>query len=433
MAKSVMAHNGLVCVRLRLNRRVVMPRIRPLMLLLIVCSVMFIGMAPVAHAAPRTTPRDVIDMTVGDNACAVLRNGTAWCWGNGGRATQVMTNIGLPLTNVKAIEENPNEYWFTHTCAIAGIANNVWCWGDNGYGQLGDQSYTDRPNAVIVYKSGGGLLKGITHITLGQTHTCGIDTNREVWCWGDNDRAQLGIQSTVSTVNIATKVRTSSGGILRGVKNIVSTYYNTCAHLTNGQVWCWGDVGSCIIACLSSWYYNHYYAATNHPYANGAQTIYAGYENMCALMSGRLRCWGANGSGQLANWSTSSTNYPTFAQMGDGQYMIGGITDVSIGEDFICAVRFTMVYCAGSNSYNKSGSGLNWYGDCYWYCATQYAYLPLRTAEGNDVLDNVANLESGEYSSCFVARNGSVWCWGSGWTDRKPTRVQFADGTYMGS
>lgn len=417
--------------------------------LLIIFGFIFIGVVPVAHATTRTTPRDVIYMTVGNNACAVLRNGTAWCWG-GSRsnyATQVMTNIGLPLTNVKVIEKNDDVgLWnAAHTCAVAGTANNVWCWGSNYYGQLGDLSYTDRPNAVVVYKSGGGLLKGVTHITLGQTHTCAIDKNREVWCWGENDYGQLGINSTVSKINVATKVRTSSGGILRNAKNIVSTYNNTCAHLTNGQVWCWGDAGSCIIICDSSWYARHYYAATKHSYANGAQSIYAGYGNMCALMSGRLRCWGANRSGQLANWSTSSTNYPTFAQMGDGQIMAGGITDVSIGEDFICAVRFTMVYCAGSNSYNQSGSGLNWMESCgqtlssYWTCESQYAYLPLRNAEPYDIVDNVVNVESGKYSSCFVARNGSVWCWGRvnfWYTDFEYlvlTRVQYADGTYLGS
>jgi alpha-tubulin suppressor-like RCC1 family protein len=345
-----------------------------------------------------------------------------------------MTNIGLPLTNVKAIEENDyKSYGYRHTCAIAGTAKNAWCWGENRYGQLGDQSYTDRTSAVVVYKSGGGLLTNITQISLGHTHTCGIDTSRQVWCWGENDEGQLGINSTVESVTIATKVRTASGGILRNAKNIVSTYNNTCAHLTNNQVWCWGDGYTCIISCYE--YYYNYTAATKHPYANGSQTIYAGYGNMCALKSGYLQCWGDNSSGQLANWSTTSTNYPTYAQLGNGQYMQGGITDVSIGDGFICAVRSTMVYCAGSNYYNRSGSGLNWYGDCdYWSgCANQHAYLPLRTVEGQDIVNNVVNLESGRYSSCFVARNGSVWCWGYGWTDQKPTRVKYADGTYMGS
>jgi alpha-tubulin suppressor-like RCC1 family protein len=192
-------------------------------------------------------------------------------------------------------------------------------------------------------------------------------------------------------------------------------------------------------------YKNHYFAAIKHPFANSAQTIYGEYGNMCVLISGYLRCWGDNKYGQLANWSKSSTNYPTSARLGDGQYMQGGITDVSIGDNFICAVRNTIVYCVGSNSdisrydsgsNNQSGSGLNWYGECpsiMWGCATQLAYIPLRTAEGQDIVDNVANVESGWSSSCFVARDGSVWCWGYGWTNRKPTRVKYADGAYMGS
>ena len=78
-----------------------MRHIRSVLVVLFVCSVVFMDNAPDAEASTRTTPRDVVDMTVGDNACAVLRNGSAWCWGNGGDATQVVTNIGIPLTQVK--------------------------------------------------------------------------------------------------------------------------------------------------------------------------------------------------------------------------------------------------------------------------------------------------------------------------------------------
>jgi hypothetical protein len=60
----------------------------------------------------------------------------------------------------------------------------VYTWGYNGYGQLGDNSATDRHSPVRVIKSGGGYLTNIVAVAAGDHHSLALDANGVVWAWG---------------------------------------------------------------------------------------------------------------------------------------------------------------------------------------------------------------------------------------------------------
>jgi alpha-tubulin suppressor-like RCC1 family protein len=82
-----------------------------------------------------------------------------------------------------------------HSCVIAtlpaGVAGTVYCWGDNGYGQLG--SVTTLPvTASASPVAVAGLPPAATQISAGEFHTCAVVITGAAYCWGRNDFGQLG-------------------------------------------------------------------------------------------------------------------------------------------------------------------------------------------------------------------------------------------------
>jgi len=78
------------------------------------------------------------------------------------------------------------------TCAIANT-DRAYCWGYNGYGEMGDGTTSQRNSPVAVI-GGKRWLKVLT----GDLMSCGLDTSRRVWCWGHNSYGQLGDGTTTA-------------------------------------------------------------------------------------------------------------------------------------------------------------------------------------------------------------------------------------------
>ena len=77
-----------------------------------------------------------------------------------------------------------------------GIDNNgqVWGWGRNAYGQIGDNSTTNRCVPTSIH----GTKKTFCEISSNHRHVVAIDNHSQVWSWGRNDRGQLGDNTTVN-------------------------------------------------------------------------------------------------------------------------------------------------------------------------------------------------------------------------------------------
>jgi alpha-tubulin suppressor-like RCC1 family protein len=139
----------------------------------------------------------------GGHTCA-LRQGQVHCWGRNdagqlGADPAVVTArayaAAVPgLATAKALGAADRV-----TC-VARVDGTASCWGKNDAGQLGDGTTTDAFVPVQVKGPGGvGVLTGVVDIAPGVRHVCALRDDATVWCWGNNDRGQLGDGTTTSS------------------------------------------------------------------------------------------------------------------------------------------------------------------------------------------------------------------------------------------
>lgn len=128
------------------------------------------------------------------HTCALLEDGSAWCWGENasgqlGDGSTLDSATPRPVRGVRdLVELSAGD---RHTCARR-VEATVFCWGANRDGQLGDGSDLDRPRPERVPG-----LRDVAQIALGERHSCARMGDGTVRCWGDNDRGALGDGGTV--------------------------------------------------------------------------------------------------------------------------------------------------------------------------------------------------------------------------------------------
>ena len=118
-----------------------------------------------------------------------------------------------------------------HTCVGATISASVLCFGLNVDGQLGNGDLGDAggPDKVP------SLFGRPKSLTAGGAHTCAIDDNGEVWCWGRGDEGQLGDKLGIEHAT-PTGVALESDG---AAEAITAGAAHTCV-LAGERVLCWG-------------------------------------------------------------------------------------------------------------------------------------------------------------------------------------------------
>lgn len=215
-----------------------------------------------------------------------------------------------------------------HTCGLTG-AGRAYCWGANDRGQLGTatnfQALAPTTSPVAV---DGDLV--FTQLTAGPFNTHGLTAAGATYCWGDNTAGILGASATPA-VNIFTPTLVPSGTAFVSLELGVA---HVCGLTAAGAAYCWG--GGLTFAGLAT---------------GGGHT--------CGLDGGgAVYCWGANNNGQLG----SGTNIGTTTPNPEPAIVSGAPSFISLTADGTqtCGVNASgAAYCWGSNFWGQLGVTLN--------------------------------------------------------------------------
>ena len=172
------------------------------------------------------------------HTCATKQDGTLWCWGLNANAELADPSVGFRMVpgQVSGSDWTQVVTGLYHTCATK-RDKSLWCWGGNTAGQLGNST------ALLLAKGAQGgnsdpvqVTGAWSNISAGQEYTCGIMSDRSLWCWGDNSNGQLGNGSQTSA---STPVATLVSG--QAWASVAAGSAHTCALATDSTLWCWGD------------------------------------------------------------------------------------------------------------------------------------------------------------------------------------------------
>src|SRR5207245_5107257 len=119
----------------------------------------------------------------------------------------------------------------------ATVAGAAYCWGDNGFGQLGDGTTTSQSSPVLVQAPPGVSFAAVTG---GVAHTCGVTAAGIAYCWGRNLEGQLGDGTTMNRLT-PVPVQAPAGVSFAAVG---AGDFHTCGVTATGAAYCWGANGS---------------------------------------------------------------------------------------------------------------------------------------------------------------------------------------------
>ena len=204
----------------------------------------------------------------GDTACGMIADGRAFCWGG---EVQQGTGKDLPAckpgcrpTTLPGAWTHISENALHHRCGIR-PTGELLCWGLNDQGQLGIGEITEDPTPMInpctpepmgtpidAYDHDPGpsvpisgtmpvvhpaSASGWAQVAAGLSHTCALDADGAVYCWGNNDAwaIDVGLDRIVLTPH-----RINFPGDPEIVE-VAAGLLAACARTADDDLYCWGE------------------------------------------------------------------------------------------------------------------------------------------------------------------------------------------------
>lgn len=350
--------------------------------------------------APTPVATRFARLSVGDQTgCGIDALGGLFCWGEGAEgalgdgngAPHVVTTpqrVGTSTWSAIAVRN--------HVCGIQ-TDGSLWCFGPNDHGEVGGGQATTE----LTVPTRVGADADWADVSAGESFTCALKQSGAVFCFGENNRGQLG--SAVASTEVPTAV--SPGTSFRSLRAFGS---GACAVSMANQAWCWGEnlrgeLGSSTLVEFSQ-------APIRVETNTLLQRVRGTHRLRCALsQADGLECWGDNvaTNGGLGRGVRGRETAPVLL---DGSYAslattTGNFVGTSTGG---CGIKTTgQLVCWGVGRH-LGRAGVS-------FSSTPVAVTPdldwteVKTTLSSAPLGSTATQASGH--TCAI-RNGLLFCWG---------------------
>lgn len=281
---------------------------------------------------------------------------------DGGRKTSSSKIVNNKIT-IKQVSTGYN------SVVALGSDGQVYTWGSNRFGQLGNgldgagSNLVNNSTRPVEVMSSSSVMAGkrIKEVSAGGYHVLALSEDGKVYSWGYNYYGQLGDSSTI---NRKTPVEVNFSGVLgtgQYIESIAASYSSSAAVSNTGMVYTWGE----------------------------------------------------NSKGQLGTGTITNSVKP-IAVKTSGTPMAGKvIKKISAGWYFFLALGSDQnVYSWGDNTYTQLGVNQT-------SAALPYSSVPLaviKTSPSSMIGKPVKDISAGGFHSMVLATDGTAHAWGLGYS-----------------
>ena len=309
---------------------------------------------------------EIKSINLWNTSAAIASNGDLYCWGFNGYG-----GVGNGATNdqhtpVKVLENVKETVLENNTTAAITEEGDLYCWGYNKYGQVGNGATDNQLTPVKV-------LENVKEVYLDFYTAAAITENGDLYCWGFNLAGQIG---NGTTVNQLTPVK-----VLSNVRKFCIDGLTSAAVTENGDLYCWGDNGAGTVGIGTTTH-----QLTPIKVLEGVKEFYTKANTSAAITeNGDLYCWGHNEYGEVGNGSTCNQLSPL--------KILDNVKQVCFGEFSFTTAAITLngdLYLWGDNEHDELNDLLS----------------PAK------ILENIKKFYSYEDTFGAITTNGDLYCWG---------------------
>lgn len=289
-------------------------------------------------------------------------------------------------------------------------------WGDNAYGQLGDNSTTSRTTPIAVYQSGVLNGKAIVQVVRGSDHTLALSSDGKVYSWGYNGYGQLGDGTTTRRTS-PVAVNTANGSSALFGKSVVAlsaSDYHSLALCSDGSVVAWGNnfngqLGDGSITQRTNPVAVNTSGSSSALFGKSVVAVCAGVSHSVALCSdGSVVAWGGGSSGQIGDGFTTQRNFPVPVNTTSGASALFGKSVIAISA----GNYHSLSLCSDGSVVTWGGNSFGQLGDS----STTQRNFPVttNTTNGASALfgKSAVAISAGDSHSLALCSDGSAVAWG---------------------